>query len=252
MILESAYFTYDSKFRQPFGGDLHLYKQMREAAMSYSTITFQEISRSMFRASCATIDMKKILKVLIMPEKIEISESLLEWLKRSREGDHSAMEMIYEHFKSSFFGLAYRYTYNAAAAEDLTQDIFVKVFTNLSLLDNDRAFIGWVYRVAVNTCLSYLRSNKKVIGKSIPFDDLEGVLKDKDAPSDEKMISRSIEEAISGLPTKLKSVFILHDVQGFKHKEIATILSCSVGTSKSQLFKARNKIKKYLEDKELV
>jgi len=206
----------------------------------------------MFSTRCATIDMKKLLKVLEMPEKIEISENLLEWLRRSREGDHTAMEMIYEHFKSSFFGLAYRYTYNAAAAEDLTQDIFVKVFTNLSLLDNDKAFIGWAYRVAVNTCLSYLRSNKKAIRKSVPFDDLEGVLSDEYTPSDEKMVSQSLEEAISGLPTKLKSVFLLHDVQGFKHKEIATILSCSIGTSKSQLFKARKKIKKYLEDKDLV
>lgn len=206
----------------------------------------------MFRANCATIDMKKILKVLEMPERIEISENLLEWLKRSRKEDHSAMEMIYEHFKSSLFGLAYRYTYNAAAAEDLTQDIFVKVFTNLSLLDNDRAFIGWIYRVAINTCLSYLRSNKTGLKKSVPFDVLEGVLNDKDAVSDEKMMSRSLEEAISGLPTKLKSVFLLHDVQGFKHKEIASILSCSIGTSKSQLFKARNRIKKYLVNKELI
>ena len=206
----------------------------------------------MFRANCATIDMKELLKVLEMPEKIEISENLLEWLKRSREGDHAAMEMIYMHFKSSLFGLSYRYTYNAAAAEDLTQDIFVKVFTNLSLLDNDKAFIGWIYRVAVNTCLSYLRSNKKAFRRAIPFDDLAGVLNDKDAVADEKMMSRSLEEAISNLPTKLKSVFLLHDVQGFKHKEIATILSCSIGTSKSQLFKARNKIRKILKDKDLI
>lgn len=220
--------------------------------MSYSTISFQEVSRSMFSARCATIDVKKLLKVLNMPEKIEISENLLEWLKRSREGDHGAMELIYKHFKSSLFGLSYRYTYNAAVAEDLTQDIFVKVFTNLSLLDNDKAFIGWIYRVAVNTCLSYLRSNKKGLKKSVPFDVLEGVLNDKDAGSDEKMLNRSLEEAISILPTKLKSVFLLHDVQGFKHKEIGTILSCSTGTSKSQLFKARNKIKKYLKDKNLI
>lgn len=225
---------------------------MREAVMSYSTLSFQEVSGSMFRANCATIDMKKLRKVLNMPEKIEISENLLEWLKRSREGDHEAMEMIYMHFKSSLFGLSYRYTYNAAAAEDLTQDIFIKVFTNLSLLDNDRAFIGWIYRVAINTCLSYLRSNKKVFKRSVPFDDLAGVLNDKDAQADEKMMSRSLEEAISKLPTKLKSVFLLHDVQGFKHKEIATILSCSTGTSKSQLFKARNKIKNYLKVKDLI
>ena len=225
---------------------------MREAVMSYSTLSFQEVSGSMFRTNCATIDLKNLLKVLEMPEKIEISENLLKWLKRSREGDHEAMEMIYTHFKSSLFGLSYRYTYNAAAAEDLTQDIFVKVFTNLSLLDNDKAFIGWIYRVAVNTCLSYLRSNKKVFKRSVPFDDLAGVLNDKDARADEKMMSRSIEEAISKLPTKLKSVFLLHDVQGFKHKEIAIILSCSTGTSKSQLFKARNKIKNFLKDKDLI
>jgi RNA polymerase sigma-70 factor, ECF subfamily len=225
---------------------------MREAVMSFSILSLKEVSGSMFSTRYATIDLKNLLKVLEMPEKIEISENLLEWLKRSREGDHEAMEMIYLHFKSSLFGLAYRYTYNAAAAEDLTQDIFVKVFINLSLLDNDKAFIGWIYRVAVNTCLSYLRSNRKVFKRSVPFDDLAGVLNDKDALADEKMMSHSLEEAISKLPTKLKSVFLLHDVQGFKHKEIATILSCSTGTSKSQLFKARNKLKKYLVNKELI
>jgi RNA polymerase sigma-70 factor (ECF subfamily) len=185
-------------------------------------------------------------------ERVSPAGFPLEWVRRSREGDSQAMELLYGRFKSSFFGLAYRYTYNATAAEDILQDVFIKIYTHIHELDNDEAFVGWAYRIAVNTCLSYLRSNKNVQQKMVPFDVVEGFAQSKAALDHERMFDRTMDEALQDLSTKLRSVFILHDIQGFKHEEVAQILGCSVGTSKSQLFKARMKIRQRLQKKKLV
>ncbi len=179
-------------------------------------------------------------------------DSLAELVRKCRQGDLRSMETLYGHFKSSLFSLAYRYTYNFAVAEDLLQDIFIKVFTNLHTLDEDEAFVGWMYRVAVNTCLSYVRSHKRVRQKTIPLEEVEAFVSDASSEEVERTANKPLEEAIQSLPAKLKSVFLLHDVQGFKHKEVSQMLGCSVGTSKSQLFKARKKIRKYLENKKLL
>ena len=98
-------------------------------------------------------------------------QKLKELIQQSRDGDLQAIEFLYEHFKASLFSLALRYTYNYAVAEDVIQDVFVKVFTNLHTLDEDKAFVGWLYRITVNTCLSYLRSHKKLRQKTIPLDE---------------------------------------------------------------------------------
>jgi len=177
-------------------------------------------------------------------------QKLKELIQQSRDGDLQAVEILYEHFKASLFSLALRYTYNYAAAEDVIQDVFVKVFTNLHTLDEDKAFVGWLYRITVNTCLSYLRSHKKLRQKTIPLDDVQGMVADSEPSAAQKAENKILEQTIQKLPPRLKSVFLLHDVQGFKHQEIAHILGCTVGTSKSQLFKARKKMRKLLEHKQ--
>ncbi len=182
-----------------------------------------------------------------------MNSSLLEDLiKRSREGDTMAIEAIYERYKRPIFNLVYRYTYNAAVAEDLLQDIFLKIFTHLKDLQRVDTFVGWLYRIAINTCYSYLRSTKTPLQKTIPLENVERKI-DKDASdSQESVLKKPLDEAIQHLPPKLKSVFLLHDVQGYKHREIARILGCSVGTSKSQLFKARMKLRQFLKNKQII
>ncbi|MGD2295272.1 MAG: sigma-70 family RNA polymerase sigma factor [Candidatus Aminicenantes bacterium] len=182
----------------------------------------------------------------------ESKELVLNLVRRSREGDMQAMGLLYEHYKGRLFSLAYRYTYNSAASEDLLQDIFFKVFTHLGTLEKDEAFNGWMYRIAVNTCLSYLRSHKKVLQQSVSLRDMEATVGENVQSQSENMMDKPLEEAIHDLPNKLKSVFLLHDVQGFKHREIAQILGCKVGTSKSQLFKARMRIRKKIKNKQLL
>jgi RNA polymerase sigma-70 factor (ECF subfamily) len=172
---------------------------------------------------------------------------LADLVERGRSGDLEAMEAIYEMFKRPVFSLQYRHTMNRAVAEDLLQDVFLKVFSHLGNVRDVDTFPGWVFRIALHTCYSYLRQKKAQGGKSVPLSELEGQIVDDRADPVEKDLKEPLDRAIRALPPRLRSVFILHDVQGYKHEEIARLLKCSAGTSKSQLFKARMKLRVLLK-----
>jgi RNA polymerase sigma-70 factor (ECF subfamily) len=125
------------------------------------------------------------LNYLLMPKGLTDQE-LKELIIQCRQGDLLAMESLYERFKGPLFTLALRYTYNFAAAEDVIQDVFVKVFTNLHTLDEDKAFVSWLYRIAVNTSLSYLRSHKKLKQKTIPLDEVQAFVADSQPPATQR------------------------------------------------------------------
>jgi RNA polymerase sigma-70 factor (ECF subfamily) len=173
-------------------------------------------------------------------------------IRRSQEGDSLAIEAIYEQYKRPLFTLAYRYTYNSATTEDLLQEIFIKVFTHLKDIEKVETFSGWVYRIAINTCYSYLREKKDELQKTIPMSDVKAEVEEPREQSRDLDLKKPLDEAIETLPKKLKTVFLLHDVQGFKHHEISRMLDCSIGTSKSQLFKARLRLRNYLRDKQIL
>ncbi len=174
---------------------------------------------------------------------------LADLVARGRDGDLAAVESIYELFKRPVFGLVYRHTQNQAVAEDLLQDVFLKIFSNLRNVRDAGTFPGWVFRIALNTCYSYLRQKKAQGEKVVALDDLGGNVEDRSSEAVEKDLRGPLEQAIRTLAPRLQSVFVLHDVQGFKHEEIAKALGCSVGTSKSQLFKARIKLREFLRSK---
>jgi RNA polymerase sigma-70 factor (ECF subfamily) len=182
---------------------------------------------------------------------INLSDSffLKDIIRRGREGDIQALEAIYKQFNRPLFNLAYRYTYNSEVAEDLLQDIFIKVFSHIQDVRNEETFVGWIYRIAINTCYSYLRRKKSQLQRTIPLNEVEGIIEGKTNESGDTIMKKSLDDAIRNLPDKMKSVFLLHDVQGFKHREIARMLGCSMGTSKSQLSKARMKIREHLKNK---
>jgi RNA polymerase sigma-70 factor (ECF subfamily) len=173
-------------------------------------------------------------------------------IERGRAGDLGAMEALYEMFKGPVFGLQYRHISNREAAEDLLQDVFLKVFTHLREVRDPETFPGWVYRIALNTCYSYLRQKKAQAGRDVSLTDLEARIVDDGPEKVEKDLKGPLETAIRALPAGLRSVFVLHDIQGFKHEEISRLLKCSVGTSKSQLFKARMKLRALLKDRQVV
>ena len=174
--------------------------------------------------------------------------SLLEDLiNRSRGGDAKAMEAIYERFNRPLFSLIYRYTANREVAEDLLQDVFLKIFSKLESLRKTETFVSWMYRIAVNTCFGYLRGSRRQVQRTVPLNNVKERIGQDAAESSERLMKKSLDNAIQSLPARMKTIFLLHDVQGFKHDEIAPMLGCSVGTSKSQLFKARMKIRELLE-----
>lgn len=171
---------------------------------------------------------------------------------RGREGDLKAMESIYEMFKGPVFGLVYRYSQNRAVAEDLLQDVFLKVFSHMRHVHGAATFPAWVFRIALNTAYSHLRQKRVQTEKLVPLGDMEDRLEEPGAEPVERDIQGPLEESIRALAPRLRSVFVLHDVQGYKHEEIALRLGCAVGTSKSQLFKARIKIREHLRAKRAV
>jgi RNA polymerase sigma-70 factor (ECF subfamily) len=179
--------------------------------------------------------------------------SLLESLiQRSCAGEAEAMEALYNRFNRPLFNLIYRYTSNREVAEDLLQDVFLKIFTRLHELRNVETFIGWMYRIAVNTCFGYLRETRGQVRRTIALNDVKRGVGEDTGQSSDRFLKKALDDAIQSLPGRMRTIFLLHEVQGFKHEEIAPMLGCSVGTSKSQLFKARMKIRERLEEKKVI
>lgn len=176
-------------------------------------------------------------------------DSLDDLIARGRDGDALALEAIYYRYKTALFNMAYRYTYDRSTAEDLLQEIFIKVFTHLGDIRTTQTFTGWVYRIALNTCYSHLRGKRVELQKNVPLAEVEGTLHEVQENSSARDVRKPLDDAIDGLPRRLKEIFLLHDVQGFKHGEIARMLGLSVGTSKSQLFKARQRIREFLKER---
>lgn len=171
-------------------------------------------------------------------------------IEAARRGDETSVNRIYELFKRQVFALAYRHTGSGAAAEDILQDVFLRIFTHLDSVQNVRTFPAWIYRIALNACYSQLRQKRARGGEAVPLDAIEGRREEAVFDTYETSASRALEEAMRELPDGLRNVFLLHDVEGFKHREIARLLGCSPGTSKSQLFKARLRLRESLRKRQ--
>lgn len=177
---------------------------------------------------------------------------LAELIRRSQTGQLEAFEQIYNLYKRKVYGLAYNLTRDHQTAEDLIQDIFLKIFSAINDIDRPELFSAWVYRVALNTCYSHLR-REKIYGEKLevlaPLDEGQADESFDSRPDD---LARTVNEALACLPEKLRTVFLLHEVDGLTHEEIAEVLGCQPGTSKSQLFKARMKLRKLLKKQNLL
>jgi RNA polymerase sigma-70 factor, ECF subfamily len=169
-----------------------------------------------------------------------------ELIRRGKDGDPGALEEIYERFRGPLFSLALRHAGDRAAAEDILQDTFIKVLTHLDDVRDAETFPAWVFRIAINTCYSHLRGRRTRENRTLALSQIEGRREEAVYDAHETSLSGPLEEAIARLPEKLRMIFLLHDVQGFKHAEIGAMLGLSAGTSKSQLFKARTRVRKFL------
>jgi RNA polymerase sigma-70 factor (ECF subfamily) len=176
----------------------------------------------------------------------------LELVKRAQEGDPEAFAALFCAHKARVYSICLRMTSNAAQAEDLTQDAFLQVFRKLSTFRANSALSTWLYRIAVNTVLMHFR--KKAL-RQISLDepsnqDAKQVRREYGGQDDR--LSASVDRitltrAIKDLPAGYKQIFLMHEVEGYEHQEIAKLLDCSVGNSKSQLHKAKLRIREFLE-----
>jgi len=181
-------------------------------------------------------------------EKISEAEAI----ERAKQGDAAAFEVLYNLHKRRVYSLCLRMTTNTAEAEDLTQEAFLQLFRKIGTFRGESAFSTWLHRMAVNVVLMQLR--KKGL-QLVPLDDEnegEEETPKKDYGAQDNVLAGSIDRlqlknAIDRLPPGYRSIFVLHDVEGFEHNEIADMVGCSIGNSKSQLHKARMKLRELLK-----
>ncbi|MGH9372635.1 MAG: RNA polymerase sigma factor [Vicinamibacterales bacterium] len=169
-------------------------------------------------------------------------------VERCRQGDLAAFESIYRTHAGRLYSVACRMIGNPADAEDLLQEIFLAAHRKLDSFRGESALGTWLYRLATNLCLDYLRSRAAKAGQ------LTGALENEPGLADtgsrrlaERTVARmDLERAIAQLPEGCRTAFVLHDVEGLEHREVADILGIAEGTSKSQVHKARLRLRAIL------
>lgn len=176
-------------------------------------------------------------------------------VEAAQRGDLEAMTWIYERYRRRIYNLCLRMLRDQADAEDLAQDVFVQLFRKLSTFRGESAFSTWLHRLAVNMVLMDLRSRNSKRYSLVPIEtanEEDDSLYEQLGREDEGLRSSldriTILDAMESLPPGYRMVFLLHDVHGYEHQEIAEILSCSVGNCKSQLHKARLKMRRLVEN----
>ena len=172
-------------------------------------------------------------------------------VQRAQEGDEQAFATLFQMHQKRVYSVCLLMTKDVAEAEDLTQEAFLQVFRAIGSFRGDSAFSTWLYRVAVNTVLMKLRRRKSppAISLDQPVSPDSNVRRDygKNDPALSGAIDRiALRRAIQELPEGCRTVFALHEVQGYQHHEIAQLLDCSIGNSKSQLHKAKLKMRDLL------
>ncbi len=174
-----------------------------------------------------------------------------ELTQAAASGNMMAFEEIYQRHHRRVYSICLRMLQNATEAEDLTQDVFIQLYRKIGSFRGDSAFTTWLHRLTVNQVLMHFRKRNVKFEKTTeegetPVQVVGGTENPRKMPVVDKI---AIENAIAQLPNGYRNVFVLHDVEGYEHEEVARILGCSVGTSKSQLHKARLKLRKLLQKK---
>lgn len=172
--------------------------------------------------------------------------------QQAAKGDTNAFAELYRRYKERVFALCLRMTRNVAEAEDLTQDAFIQLFRKIGSFRGESAFTTWLHRLTVNQVLmSFRRRNVKLEVTTEESEMPEQMVPGTENPRTMPVIDRiELDRAIAQLPPGYRSVFVLHDVEGQEHEDIARKLNIAVGTSKSQLHKARMKMRGLLQKRE--
>ena len=171
-----------------------------------------------------------------------------ELARRAAEGDAAAFEEIHSRYRRLVYSIALRMTRNPADAEDLTQESFISVLRHVGSFRGEAAFASWLYRLTANQVkMHFRRRRKKPEGQMSVVESTKRAAGGECGVSAGRIIERlNIEQALQKLPSGSRAAFLLHDVAGYEHKEIGRLLGYSAGNSKSQLHRARAKLRKLL------
>lgn len=172
---------------------------------------------------------------------IHLHQEETEIIQLAIDNNRQAQQLIYSKFSSKMLSVCRQYIKDVQLAEDVMITSFMKVFTNLRRFENKGSFEGWIRRIMVNECISYLRVQKK-----IKFVEDENYTEESFNGIESQLSTDQIQFLIDGLPDGYKMVFNLYAIEGYKHNEIATMLGINEGTSKSQLSHARKMLQKQI------
>jgi len=188
----------------------------------------------------------------LMAQQTETNLTEAEAIRKAKDGDAAAFEYLYNlHFRR-VYGVCLRMVKNPAEAEDLTQQAFLQLFRKIGTFRGESGFSTWLHRVTVNIVLMHLRRKKPT---EILAEDFEGHSSNGEGPrehvsSDTSMLGAierlNLMRAIRKLPAGYKKLFLMYDVIGYEHSEIAALVGCSTGCSKSQVHKARKRLRRLL------
>lgn len=171
---------------------------------------------------------------------------LTDLVRQAQDGDETAFRTLYQEHAGRVYALCLRLTGDAAAAQERTQDAFVRAWERLRTFRGDSAFGTWLHRLAVNVVLMERRGRSRRERRVAPASGeaaFEGASAGPPAPGERL----DLERAIAALPPGAREVFVLFDVEGYSHEEIAGMCGIAVGTSKAQLFRARHLLREMLE-----
>jgi len=176
------------------------------------------------------------------PEKVD-DESLI--VQRARRGDTTAFEQLYRQNVGRVYALCMRMCGNPADAEELTQVVFIRAWEKLWTFRGTSAFSTWLHRLAVNVVLSERRSKTRRESRMMLTDDLTKF--ERPGPTSSNGARLDLESALAKLPEGARTVFVLHDIEGYRHREIGKLMGVTDGASKAQLHRARKLLRKALE-----
>jgi RNA polymerase sigma-70 factor (ECF subfamily) len=171
----------------------------------------------------------------------------VELARASAQGEMEAFERLYQLHHRRVYSLCLRLVGNVADAEDLTQEVFLHLYRKISKFRGDSAFTTWLHRLTVNLVLMHLR-RRRLNYEPMEEMELKSLLEERRADDGmARIVDRIVlERALMALPTGYRTILVLHDIEGYGHEEIARMLGVTVGTTKSQLHKARLRLRRLL------
>jgi RNA polymerase sigma-70 factor (ECF subfamily) len=162
-------------------------------------------------------------------------------IERARRGDASAHRALYDTHVEPIYRLTFRLTGVEHLAREVTQNTFVRAFASLDGFRGESAFGTWLHSIAVSLSLNEIRRRKREWARNAPLEDATGLA--ESASSSDPLLHEKVMEAVNDLPGGCRTVFMMHDAEGYTHQEIAAALGVAVGTSKAQLSRARGKLR---------